>query len=458
MHPALTGRRTMTRRFLLALVSALLLAGCAGMGQRDAHPPIIFVHGNGDTAALWGPTLWRYESNGWPRSRLFAPDLPYPLARNDNAKPQEGRSSATENMRNLAAEVERARKLTGAEKVVLVGNSRGGNAIRDYIRNGGGAQTVSHAILGGTPNHGVWAGDYLPGSEFNGNAPFLKALNSPQGPNGLEVTPGVKFMTLRSDGNDKFAQPDGRWIGQPKMMTNVDREGPALKGAENVLLKAHDHREVSYHPDAFRHSYQFVAGQAPERTNIVPEATIVLNGRITGHLGNDQTNLPLVGAALEIYETSSQTGERTGNAVYARTVGTDGQWGPFNARPGAYYEFVIRADGYATTHIYRSPFPRSTAFLHMRPARLGPADKDAASVITMTRPRGYYGVGRDRMSLDGHSPPPGLPPGVPGLSTSTVRLKEPAVRSVAAEFNGERIVARSWPAKENHVVFAEFHY
>ena len=94
----------------------------------------------------------------------------------------------------------------------------------------------------------------------------------------------------------------------------------------------------------------------------------------------------------------------------------------------------------------------------MRPARFAAADKDAASVVTMTRPRGYFSLGRDKMSLDGVSPPPGIPPGVAGLATSTVRLKEPAARSVAAEFNGERIVVRSWPAKENHVVFAEFHY
>src|SRR5436189_6197589 len=119
----------MTRRFLLGLLCAVLLAGCAGISRQDAYPPIIFVHGNGDTAALWIPTMWRYETNGWPRDRLFAPDLPYPLARNDDAKAQEGRSSAAENMRNLAAEVERARKLTGAGKVGLVGNSRGGNAI-----------------------------------------------------------------------------------------------------------------------------------------------------------------------------------------------------------------------------------------------------------------------------------------------------------------------------------------
>jgi triacylglycerol lipase len=36
--------------------------------------------------------------------------------------------------------------------VVLLGNSRGGNAVRNYVQNGGGAAVVSHAMLGGVPN------------------------------------------------------------------------------------------------------------------------------------------------------------------------------------------------------------------------------------------------------------------------------------------------------------------
>ena len=449
---------TLTRRSLFGLLLAALLAGCAGDAPRNRNAPIIFVHGNGDTAALWYPMLWRFESSGWPRDRLFALEMPNPLARDDDSKPQDGRSSAAESMQMLAVEVERVRKLTGAEKVVLVGNSRGGNAIRNYIRNGGGAATVSRAILGGTPNHGVWAGDYLPGSEFNGKGPFLSALNSPQGPDGLEVTPGVAFMTLRSDNYDKFAQPDGRWVGQPKMQTNVTFDGPALKGAENVVLPGRDHREVSYHPEAFAQTYRFITGALPERTRIVPEPAIVLSGRITGFRGSNQTNLPLAGASLEIYETAAQTGERMGKAVHSKTVGDDGQWGPFTARPNTNYEFVISAEGFAVTHLYRPPFPRSSSLIHMRPARVADADKDGASVITMTRPRGYLGIGRDDMSLDGVSPPPGLAPGVAGIATAKLKLNETAVRSVVATLNGERIVVRSWPLKENRVVFAEFHY
>ena len=443
------------RTFLLC-AGAALLAACAGISVQDERPPIIFVHGNGDSAAIWYPTLWRYESNGWRRDRLFAVDLPYPLARNDDSKPQPGRTSALENRQNLAAEVERVRRLTGANKVVLVGNSRGGTAIRDYIRNGGGASVVSHAILGGAPNHGVWAGDFAPRSEFNGNGPFMKALNAPQGAGGLEVTPGVAFLTLRSDKNDKYAQLDGRWIGQPKMQTNIGFDGPELKGAENIVLPGLDHRETSYHPLAFAQTYRFITGRLPERMDVAPEDNVVLDGRITGFLGNDQTNLPLVGASLEIFETSRETGERLGAAVHSRTVGSDGSWGPFSAKPNVPYEFVIRAGGFAVTHIYHSSFLRSSSILHMRPSRIADADRDATSVVAMIRPSGYFGLGRNVMSLDGKMPP-GIPSGVPGVAIAKLKLHEDAMRSVVAEVDGERIVVRSWPLKENHLVFAEFH-
>lgn len=441
---------------LLAAFSAVLAACSTTPSLRD-EPPIVFVHGNGDTAALWETTIWRFESNGWPRERLFAADLPYPLARSDDTKPQKGRTSATENRENLAKEIERVRRLTGARQVILMGNSRGGYAIRDYVRNGG-APFVSRAILSGVPNHGVWATpSFAPHSEFNGTGPYLTALNSPQGPDGLEVTPGVAFLTLRSDSNDKYAQPDGRWIGQPHLRTNIGFDGPALKGAENVVLPGVDHRETAFSPQAFAQAYRFITGRSPGETRIVPESKISLDGRITGFEGHDQTNLPLPGANLEIYETSQDTGERLGSAVYTKTVGADGRWGPFAAKGGVQYEFVIQAPGYAITHVYRSPFPRSSSVVDFRPARIVESDRGAASVVTMTRPRGYFGVGRDTMSLDGKAPP-GLQPGVPGVSSAKLKLQEDGVRPVVAIFRDERIVVRSWPLAGDHLTFAEFHY
>lgn len=119
------------RRVFLALPAALLAAGCAVQLPVAQVPPIVFVHGNGDTAALWQTTLWRFESNGWPRTHLHAIDMPYPLARDDDTKAQPGRSSTAEHMAFLKAEVDKVRQATGADKVVLIGNSRGGNAIRN---------------------------------------------------------------------------------------------------------------------------------------------------------------------------------------------------------------------------------------------------------------------------------------------------------------------------------------
>lgn len=452
------------RSLLLATAAAatLALAGCATRSPSLAEaPPIVFVHGNGDTAALWQTTVWRFESNGWPRERLHAINVPYPLSRDDDAKAQPGRTSTAEHMAYLKAEVDKVLKTTGASHVVLVGNSRGGNAIRNYVYNGGGSATVSHAILGGTPNHGVWAiPGFREGNEFSGTGPFLKALNAPKNAAGDEVGGPVKWMTIRSDNNDKFAQPDGVWIGQKGKPTNVTAAGPELKGALNVVIPGIDHRETSYSPAAFEATYRFITGKAPRSTAILAEKAVVLNGKITGmgvdsadpKTGNFSNNLPLAGAQLEMYATNPATGARTGTALLRKTVGADGQWGPLSIQPGVPHEFVITAPGYATTHIYRSGFPRSSNLIHLRAERMSDADKGAESIVTMTRPRGYLDPARDKMLLDGAAPV-GVPAGA-GVASAKVK---PAggVRPITAEFNGEKVTGQTWPAGEGRVVMLE---
>ncbi|MDB5870935.1 MAG: hypothetical protein JWQ07_377 [Ramlibacter sp.] len=456
-----------TRRVLLGLLGSLLLAaGCAtGPSQQDV-PPIVFVHGNGDTAALWQTTIWRFESNGWPRERLYAIDAPYPLARDEDAKPQPGRTSTAEHMAYLKAEVEKVLKATGARQVVLMGNSRGGNAIRNYIQNGGGDKTVSHAILGGTPNHGVQA---IPGmnegNEFSGTGPFLMTLNAPKNAAGDEVAGPVRWMTIRSDSNDKFAQPDGLWIGQRGKPTNVTYAGPELKGATNVVIPRIDHRETAYSPGAFEAAYRFITGKAPATVDIVPEERVVLSGKVSGlgvsstdpASGNFVNNLPLPGATLEVFAIDPATGERRGGAAYAKTTGSDGMWGPFTARPDARYEFVVSAPGYAITHFYRSPFPRSSSVVILRTERIADADKNAPWIITMTRPRGYLDPGRDKMAFDGQTPPPGAVLGA-GVASSKIKPTGALPRAVTAEFNGEKLIGRTWPAAENHLSILELTY
>src|ERR1700756_5673035 len=132
----------------------------------SAIPPILFVHGNGDHAALWITTLWRMESNGVPRDHMFAINFTDPLARSDDKVAQDSRSSSEDQRRELGEAIAQLKQKTGRARVALVGNSRGGNSIRSYIRYGGGAD-VSHAVLCGVPNHGVFDSDDGLGNEFN---------------------------------------------------------------------------------------------------------------------------------------------------------------------------------------------------------------------------------------------------------------------------------------------------
>ena len=116
------------------------------------------MHGNGDHAALWMTALWRMESNGVPRDRMFAINFTDPLARADDTKAEPNKSSTEDQRRELGEAVQELKRRTGAARVALVGNSRGGYSIRGFIKNGGSAD-VSHAVLCGVPNHGVYAWD-----------------------------------------------------------------------------------------------------------------------------------------------------------------------------------------------------------------------------------------------------------------------------------------------------------
>lgn len=442
------------RRFIGSAAVIAITAGSSwsrAFAQTSAAPPpIVFAHGNGDHAALWMTTLWRMESNGIARDRMHAINFTDPLARSDDAKEQPNRSSTEDQRNEFARAVAGLKQRTGAPRIAAIANSRGGYAIRNYVA--GGAKDISRAVLCGVPNHGVFNWEDSPGSEFNGRGSFLTRLNSGE----LEVTPGTEFLTLRSDGYDKFAQPDGRFAGKPGTPTGVTSEGPALRGATNLVLDRLDHREVAFHPRAFREMFKFIAGREPERLDIVPEPRVRLSGLVTALAGGAQTNRPVAGASVEVFRVSADSGERLGAAVYAATTAADGVWGPAEVEPTSCLEFVLGVEGSPTTYYYRSPFSRSSNVLHLRPGRaLAPADAGAGAVVLMTRPRGYFGLPRDVVLLDGKEPKE-VATGVPGDATATVRLPENEKgRPVVAMFNQERIVARAWPASENRITIAE---
>jgi pimeloyl-ACP methyl ester carboxylesterase len=441
----------LNRRRLLQGTAALALGGVgrSALAQDEPPVPIVFVHGDSDLAATWETQIWRFESNGYPRDRLFAISFTDPQARDDDTVAQANRSSTEDQLRELTAFIDSVKAKTGASKVAIVASSRGGYATREFVAANPGS--VEKAVLGGTPNHGVWATDFSPGSEFNGRGPFLSKLDAGD----TEVTPGVPIMTLRSDGFDLYAQPDGGIVfHKPGMAPNVTANGPALKGATNVLLGQVDHRDTALSPVAFAEIYRFITGREPSRIAIAPEAEVVLNGRVTGVVGGTPTNRPVEGAKIEIYRVSADTGERQGAAALSKTTGADGVWGPATFDPNTALEFVVAAPGAPVTHIYRSPLPRSFAQLDLRPAAPAKDDADAAAIVRMDRPRGYFGLPRDVVLLDGKEPTD-VPHGVPSAWHTTLVLPALEDRPIVGEFNEERIVGRPWPAKEGHMTILE---
>jgi hypothetical protein len=311
---------------------------------------------------------------------------------------------------------------------------------------------VSHAVLCGTPNKGVVNSEtMLVGSEFNGAAPFLKELNG--GPNDLIA--GVELMAIRSDKNDKFSQPDGKYLGFPGKPTGVSYDSSELRGTKTVILDGVDHRETAFHKLAFAAQYAFIAGKPAGTLFIAQEPLPTLNGRVTGMADGLYTNLPVAGAEVEIYDVDPKTAERkTSKPLHRKLTGSDGMWGPFVARSDAYYEFVLAMAGQPITHTYRSPFLRSSDVVHLRPEPFAKGEEAQAAVVIMARPRGYFGIGRDKFSLDGKVPP-NITDGVPAVAAGRLAV-DGVLKPVLAVFNNETVPARTWPAKDNHIVVAEF--
>ena len=418
----------------------------------SAPPPIVFVHGNGDHAGLWDTNIWRFESNGYPRDRLFAVDLPAPLAGSTIDAVELNRSTPDDQVAALSAFVTRVLLRTGAPKVVLVGSSRGGMTIRQYVRFGGGAAHVEAVVTCGTPNHGVMAVAGMARMEFNGAGDYLQRLNT-----GSEVVAGVRFLTLRSDSLDKYAQPTGVGLGNPAMVTNVTAEGPALRGATNVVIPGTDHREIAFGAQAFAAQYRFVTGRPPQTLAIAPESTVVLDGTVSGLLNNGPTNTPLIGARVAVYAVDPRTGVRDGVPRYAAATGADGRWGPFRSTLGAWYEFEVTApDSSVIMHLYRSPILRSSGVINFRLPAPSRGTRDSVGVL-LVRPRGYLGSGRDTVTIDG-TPTRGIPRGIPTVDRVTGWVPADSARTVITHVNGERLAVRTHPRDRRHVVVAEFQH
>lgn len=435
-------------RLLSRSVAVISIGVCIGTGALDAapvqagpstSPPIVFVHGNGDDAAKWIGVIWLFESNGYPSSQLYSIRFTHPAARADDTRDEPNRSSSADAVAELSTFISRVITATHSSKVALIGSSRGGLTIRNYLLHGGSAN-VAYAILCGTPNHGVLSTDTNLNGEFNGRGKFLQSLNH----DNPEVVPGVRMLTLRSDKLDKYAQPTGVAFGTPQTSTGVAFDGPALRGATNLVLPNLDHRELAFSPTAFFEMFRFITGSTPQKTEVIPESNPSISGVITGFENGSYTNLPIAGVHLRIYPVDRTKRTEANVPAYEITTGADGQWGPFKPSTIEEYAFDLEYEGRQVRY-YKAPLLRSTTLLNLRLApvpREVNASTDLSPKLLIARPDGYLSRDRDPVTIAGKlaaEEPAGLPVRDSFLADVTVPLATVKLRN-------ETIAAR--PSKD----------
>jgi hypothetical protein len=124
--------------------------------------------------------------------------------------------------------------------------------------------------------------------------------------------------------------------------------------------------------------------------------------------------------------------------LLTKTTGADGVWGPLKTDSATSLEFVVAAAG-RSDHPHL-PFTTPAFARRTRPSTFDRSSgPDAGAENLMTVPRGYFGLPRDVVLLDGKQPSD-IPPGL--LWKTTLKMPTPKSRPVVAEFNQKRTVVR----------------
>jgi len=191
----------------------------------------------------------------------------------------------------------------------------------------------------------------------------MRALNAPY-PDGNEVSPRVKWLTLRSDNFDKYAQPEGRFVGQPgwrptsrstRGIAGRDQHRPAARRSSRGCVRARRVRETFRSSSAPR---RLASISRPKRRSCSTASSAL------SHTGADEYAR---WRKVTVYQVAGAR-ERGCASRRTETIGGDGSWGPAGNASRATLEFVIEADGYPVTHVYRSAF-RARSRLRLPVAR-----------------------------------------------------------------------------------------
>lgn len=229
-----------------------VLGGWGGSEGCLIHTPIVFLHGNWQTADTWNLTAQRFLENGYYPRELWAISYIEVF----------GGDSANSNMANVEdidGFVKGVLDYTGAERVNLIAHSLGVTVARAWMEAKDAHGKVEHFIAIAGPNHGVHfcfgpqAGTALCQEIGHPNTDFLNSLNDP------DETPLddlVAYMTIYDGTGADIFYPAYAFFSDGS--TGSLLESPRLGGAANVQLPGKDHFELKDSQESFDLMFNFL--------------------------------------------------------------------------------------------------------------------------------------------------------------------------------------------------------
>lgn len=325
--------------------------------------PIVFVHGQNGAGDQFERQWMHFTSNGYPPSWIVPFDYNTAVRSNrPRGERPEGPFESTTTA-DLDVFIDAVRKRTGKDKVHLVGHSRGTFESAAYLSHPDRAAKVAkYATIGGAD-----------------------ATN----PNGV---PSISIS-----GMGDF------------------RPGPAASnGGEVAWMPAYqDHVMVCTSDESFWALFTFLNdGEKPKTILMTDEERPQVGGYVKSYIHNK----PLGGSIVEVWEVAPETGLPTSRKPLVElTVADSGKWGPFSAKPGQTYEFVIQGTAAAKPpRFFRTPFTHSDQMVYFRIAanaddyRASPFDNaphlltDKSPVYVVRHQNGSLLPGVMTLSANGH--------------------------------------------------------
>ena len=272
------------------------------------HNPVIFVHGGAGSASQFESQAMRFTSNGYPQDYLYALEYDSSFSVNTMADVHA----------RLDALIIEAKEKTGAEQIDLMGHSLGTRVSQEFLASPERAAQVAHFVnIDGYP------------------------AAAPPG--------GVPTLAIWAE-------------------VSISDRG-TIVGAENIQIENQSHVEVATSAESFALMYKFLTGSEANTSDILLSRSNRI--QIAGRAVYFPQNTGVADSKVEVYQVRGFDGQRVKRRPVAQfNIDETGEWGPFKAKRGHQYEFVIVRDG-QNHHVYKEPFIRDDYFVRLQTSPLG---------------------------------------------------------------------------------------